>query len=187
MDIFNKITGKPVPWTGVLKGVDQNGNPVDLSVNAAGQILVKVENAVLPTGAATQTTLAAVLNKLSDDPASQTTLAAILEALQGTISTELLGSNVVNLTAEAVLADVNILSTNYTAQGNQMSVLNFSASVGGVLSYVKGTTVIKLNGGVALLANTAYTFDVPMSDASEYNLQYSAAGNVTIDWLSGVL
>src|SRR5690606_7239289 len=37
---------------------------------------------------ATQTTLAAVLAKLSADPATQTTLASVLAALQGTLTTQ---------------------------------------------------------------------------------------------------
>ncbi len=43
---------------------------------------------------ATQTTLAAVLAKLSSDPATQTTLAEVLATLQGELTTTLTGSYV---------------------------------------------------------------------------------------------
>lgn len=67
----------------------------DVSIDDLGGAATEAkQDALIAKDFATQATLADVLAKLSADPATQTTLAAILSALQGTINTELTGSNV---------------------------------------------------------------------------------------------
>jgi hypothetical protein len=60
-----------------------------VKTDGTNNALVVTQNAQpLPTGAATQTTLAAVLAKLTSDPATQTTLAAVLAKLSSDPATQ---------------------------------------------------------------------------------------------------
>lgn len=107
---------------------------------------------------------------------------ATIEAKDLTFDVISISGGIADLTAFAASANVNILATGFTALTDGVSTLEFSCSVGaGVLSYVKGTTVVTLNASVT--AGVAYPFTIPLSAGETYNLQYSKAGNVTVDWI----
>lgn len=132
---------------------------------------------------ATQTTLAAILAKLSADPATQTTLAAVLATLQGTLNVNVNGSLVAKETNKAVTANTNILAADYTADGNKSSLLMVLTDTSSVLSLLVDGVSGTLNSGIALDAGKWYAFEIPITYQSTYNLQSSVSATMQIKWV----
>jgi len=92
-DVYRQLTGQTLGGdnygsNAVSWGKTAGGLFAPVAVNDSGHVQSVVLSSALPSGAATQTTLAAVLAKLSADPATQTTLAAILAKIIAAPATE---------------------------------------------------------------------------------------------------
>jgi len=163
---------------------------VPLALDANGYLKASVKDSALPTGAATQTTLAAVLAKLiaapateakqdtliAKDFATQTTLDSILTLLTGTI--------IANCTNVVPVANADIIA-DYTAPKTMQSTLMVETATGGVLSLKVDGVLANLNSGIALDTGKWYAFDIPIVAASVYNLKFSMGATMQIKWIGG--
>jgi hypothetical protein len=92
-DVYRQLTGQTLGGNNygsnaVSWGKTAGGLFAPVAVNDSGHVQSDILSSALPSGAATQATLAEVLAKLSDDPATQTTLAAILAKIIAAPATE---------------------------------------------------------------------------------------------------
>ena len=92
-DVYRQLTGQTLGGNNygsntVSWGKTAGGLFAPVAVNDSGHVQSDILSSALPSGAATQATLAEVLAKLSDDPATQTTLAAILAKIIDAPATE---------------------------------------------------------------------------------------------------
>ena len=92
-DVYRQLTGQTLGGNNygsntVSWGKTAGGIFAPVAVNDSGHVQSDILSSALPSGAATQATLAEVLAKLSDDPATQTTLAAILAKIIAAPATE---------------------------------------------------------------------------------------------------
>lgn len=80
-------------------------------------------------------------------------------------------------------ADTDWLATDVTCGDGRALRITVVLATSRAIKLVDDTgTVIGLNGGTALAANQAYTFDLPCSSARTYNLQ-NVGGASVIDYL----
>lgn len=118
-------------------GADGSATPVS-SVNP---LPVTVASLPLPSGAATQTTLAAVLAAMPTDPATQTTLAAVLAALQAGLSVTFPSAQSVSISGTPTVALGNITNQTYaettTALGSNATFTGSSRSAGSTTAYTR--------------------------------------------------
>lgn len=94
------------------------------------------------------------------------------------------GSIITKQTNKAVIANTDIIS-DFTASGSGASTLMVLTNTSGVLNLEVDSVMGSMNGGTALDAGKWYAFDVPMTDASVYNLQFSVNATLQIKWVGG--
>lgn len=127
-DVYRQLTGQTLGGNNyginaVSWGKTAGGLFAPVAVNDSGHVQSDILSSALPSGAATQATLEAVLAKLSSDPATQTTLAAILAKIIAAPSTEakqdalaaLIGEAQAAPTANTLLARLKNLETKVDA------------------------------------------------------------------------
>jgi hypothetical protein len=140
--------------------------------DTAQTTLAAIQTALGPL--ATQTTLAAVLAKLSADPATQTTLAALLSAVQGTLTT-----------APTTAGDV---ATTLTAGRKTVASPGTAEALGGSLAckWVRATA-LKTNtdlvcvGGAATLATLGLETGDPLDAGESSTIPVSNRNLVFVD------
>ena len=98
------------------------------------------------------------------------------------VNATVVGSLANNQTDAIVLANTNVLASDYTPVAYQNSKLVVATSVSGVLSLVLDGVAITLNSGIALVAGAAYAFDIPLMAGSTYNLQLSVGATTQVKW-----
>jgi hypothetical protein len=127
-DVYRQLTGQTLGGNNygtntVSWGMTAAGLFAPVAVNDSGHVQSDIVSSALPSGAATQATLAEVLAKLSADPATQTTLAAILakiieapatEAKQDALA-ELIGEVQASPTENTLLARIKALEDKLAA------------------------------------------------------------------------
>lgn len=158
----------------------------------ATQTTIAAVLAKLSADPATQTTLAAVLAKLSADPATQTTLAAIVASLAGT---QFAGQNAA-APANSVLSGAEFNTTPATltsghvsplqldSAGNLLVNIKAGAGSGGTAladeaAFTEGTTSITPVGGVFKTSHT------PLTTGQAGALALSAARHAMVDLSDG--
>jgi len=129
------------------------------------------------------------------DPAASSTVTAglkgILKQLQGdgtagkSAPVQLAGSIICKETNKVVAVATDIL-TDYTATQNMNSTLMVLTNVAGILSLEVDAVLGSMNEGVSLDSGKWYAFDVPITNTSVYNLQFSAIATMQIKWIGGV-
>ena len=97
-------------------------------------------------------------------------------------ATTLTGS-LANIQTDAiVLANADILTTDFTPTQYSKSVLQIMSDTAGILSLVVDGVSGTLNSGLALTANAWYEFDVSLLSGSTYNLQLSVGATMQVKW-----
>ena len=142
-DVYRQLTGQTLGGNNygsnaVSWGKTAGGLFAPVAVNDSGHVQSDILSSALPSGAATQATLAEVLAKLSSDPATQTTLAAILAKIIAAPSTEakqdalaaLIGEVDADPTANSLLARLKSLEDKIDAivDGTAPAVTQLSGS-----------------------------------------------------------
>jgi len=87
-----------------------------------------------------------------------------------------------NQTNKVVLANTNILASNYTSTAYKKSVLQVMTNTAGVLSLVVDGVSGTLNSGSSLVAGAWYEWDVSLLSGSTYNLQLSVGATMQVKW-----
>jgi hypothetical protein len=97
-------------------------------------------------------------------------------------SASIVGDLMNNQTSVVILANTNILATNYTSTKYSKSILQVMTNTAGVLSLLVDSVSGTLNNGSALTANAWYEFDISLLSGSTYNLQLSVGATMQIKW-----
>ena len=127
---------------------------------------------------------------LTDETWAQVTNLALMQILGqgGVISPDnplIVGSSaelVEALHEDAYLANIDILTTSYVATKVVTLKIYCAFDAAGILNVQRtrdGSTVVEnLNGSVNLFADSAYAFDIPVSDGDTVNFQYTIGCNL---------
>jgi hypothetical protein len=137
-DVYRQLTGQTLGGNNygsntVSWGKTAGGIFAPVAVNDSGHVQSDILSSALPSGAATQATLAEVLAKLSDDPATQTTLAAILAKIIAAPATE--------AKQDALIGHVDGIIDGTTPATVQLSGSNIE--IGGVSYAVSGGDTLR--------------------------------------------
>jgi len=101
------------------------------------------------------------------------------------VNATLTGSIICKETNKITAIATDIL-TDYTATTNMNSTLMIMTNTTGILSLEVDGVLGYLNGGTSLDVSKWYAFEVPITNTSVYNLQFSAVATMQIKWIGGV-
>lgn len=151
-----------------------DGNPLSVTSGKLDVRASEIEALLNALGAkdfATQTTLAAVLAKLSADPATQTTLAAVLTKLNAGITTTLTGSSLL----EANTVNVTLAGTRQQLPNKPCREVTIIAKRGNTgFIYVGKNNVSSTVYGASLAELDSITLDI--SNTNEVYIDASVSG-----------
>jgi hypothetical protein len=112
--------------------------------------------------------------------------ATLISFLTTSFTVTVAGSLIKKGTALSVTANTDILGTTYTAASNMSSTLMIMTDTVGTLSLKVDGVLGLLNSGSSLDTGKWYAFDVPIINASTYNLQFSVGATMQIKWIGGI-
>jgi hypothetical protein len=170
-DVYRQLTGQTLGGNNygsnaVSWGKTAGGLFAPVAVNDSGHVQSNILSSALPSGAATQATLEAVLAKLSSDPATQTTLAAILAKIIAAPSTEakqdalaaLIGEAQASPTANTLLARLKSLEDKIDAITSGATPATVQLSGSSVLIPKTTLTTFVNADSIAARSNKTYTY-----------------------------
>ncbi|HOJ78431.1 MAG TPA: hypothetical protein PL158_10080 [Bacillota bacterium] len=108
-------------------------------------------------------------------------LNTVIDKLNTGLSVRTDGDLITKKTDVSVTANTNILDSDYTANNNKPSLLMVATNTAGDISLLVDGLAAILG---ALEAEKWYVFEIPLTENSTYNLQFSQTAVMQINWIA---